>query len=84
MTHFPLPIEGGLKKTGKYCALCRWATGKKVSAQLSRCESCGIHLCVWCFKPFHTLGDLEAEKETLCAEIERRRASGVGAKRAKK
>ena len=65
LPHLPLPIALG----GLTCALCRWATGKKSRAQLSHCEGCNITLCVWCYKPFHTVKNLESKKARLCQEI---------------
>jgi len=54
---------------GKCCSLCRYATGKKYSAQLLTCKDCNVSLCMWCFKPFHTLTDLTKEKRRLCKQI---------------
>jgi len=57
------------KTGGRCCSLCRYATGKKYSAQLLNCSDCKVSLCMWCFKPYHTLIDLTKEKTVLCKQI---------------
>ena len=51
--HLPEPADN--EKRGKCCQLCRYASGKKYSTNISSCSHCNVTLCVWCFKPFHTL-----------------------------
>lgn len=52
-SHLPSPA---LRAEGRTCcALCRWATGKNYSAQLLRCENYNAHLCMWCYKSYHTV-----------------------------
>ena len=63
--HLPVPVKG----VGKCCVLCRWATGNKYTAQLSHCEACATSLCVWCYKIFHTIGDLESQKNKISRAI---------------
>ena len=61
-----LPVPPGKNAN---CALCRWATGIQYRAQIAHCETCGVNLCIWCNKRFHTEPDLGAKKEEICAEI---------------
>ena len=61
---------GRTKDNGITCQLCRWATSKKLSSQLLRCNDCGVNLCAWCFEPFHTAPVFNEEfQESLCTEI---------------
>ena len=69
--HMPEPLET-YEKHGKCCTLCRWATGKKLATMLSKCDTCGAHLCVWHFKLFHTVEDLQAVKGEIADEVEKR------------
>ena len=62
------------KKGGQCCAMCRWATGKKLSAQLLRCPDCQIVLCSWCYSPFHTVAYLDdTMKQKVAREVARRK-----------
>mmetsp|Transcript_15963 Transcript_15963/g.27150 ORF Transcript_15963/g.27150 Transcript_15963/m.27150 type:complete len:228 (+) Transcript_15963:309-992(+) len=68
--HFPKPVDN--EKRGKCCALCRYAAGKKLRANLLCCSRCKVYLCAWCFKSFHTLPSISAAKDNICAEINER------------
>lgn len=68
--HFPKPVDN--EKRGKCCALCRYAAGKKLRANLLCCSRCNVYLCAWCFKSFHTLPSISAAKDNICAEINER------------
>jgi hypothetical protein len=76
--HYPEPVEN--ESRGKCCALCRYATGKKTIACIMNCRKCNVILCLWCFRPFHTLPSISAAKNNICAEINARN----DAKKAKK
>jgi len=65
LSHLPSPVV----RAGDACTLCRWATGNKYRAQISHCDDCNVTLCVWCYKTFHTVEDLEAQKGAMCVEI---------------
>lgn len=68
--HFPKPVDN--EKRGKCCALCRYASGKKLSTNLLSCSRCSVNLCVWCFESFHTLPSISAAKDNICTEINKR------------
>ena len=73
LCHLPVPTEA---KSGQRpaCAMCRWATGNQFRAQVSYCVSCNTVLCVWCYKTFHTVENLEEKKDAIGLEILRRKA----------
>ena len=41
------------------CSLHSWAKNMKKRKQIVKCETCGIHLCVECYKNFHTIQDVD-------------------------
>ena len=66
----PLPhLEGKEYGYGICCYLCRWATGKKYTAQWYYCENCNTVLCFWCNKSWHSVQDLAGVKDVMCREI---------------
>ena len=67
--HMPGPVVKSASGLAPSCALCRWATGKQFREQVSYCESCSTVLCVWCYKRFHTVEDLEGKREDICNGI---------------
>lgn len=71
--HLPEPVDN--EKRGKCCQLCRYASGKKYSTNISSCSHCNVTLCVWCFKPFHTLPSISAAKNDICAGINKRKGA---------
>jgi hypothetical protein len=52
-------------KPDQKCALHRWASGIEYKCQVMMCEDCNVHLCVACFKAFHTVQDIVAQKSSL-------------------
>lgn len=55
------------KSKDPVCSLCRWAGSSKGSDRMESrvrgksigsCDKCGINLCLKCFKPFHTIGNV--------------------------
>ena len=40
------------------CSLHSWAKNMKIRKQIVKCETCDIHLCVECYKNFHTIQDV--------------------------
>ena len=61
------------------CPMCRWAIGKQYRAQASYCKPFSPILCVWRYKSFHTMEDLEEKKEH-CEDILTRKANKGGAR----
>jgi hypothetical protein len=61
--HFPIPQQS----KNAPCSLCRWAMKDETSRDKSRvrgvhvgtCDKCNVSLCLSCFKPFHTISDVE-------------------------
>jgi hypothetical protein len=56
--HMPEPGSDTAK-----CGLHSWGANQRVRAQILKCTTCGVHLCVKCYKPFHTtqeVNDLKA------------------------
>ena len=41
------------------CSLHPWAKNMKKQKQIVKCETCGIYLCVECYKNFHTIQDVD-------------------------
>src|SRR6056300_334243 len=70
LPHFPEPVDN--ENRGKCCALCRYATGKKLRKNIMRCGDCKTILCVFCYKLFHTIPSIWAAKDKLCTEITQR------------
>ena len=63
---------------GRSCQLCRWASGTKNKSHLVKCDDCNVICCVWCWRPFHEVEDLEEIKEDLAAAcFERKPAVAV-------
>ena len=67
--HYPVPSPAN-----KYppCSLCRWALKDGDSrdtrirgASVSTCDKCNVSLCLACFKPFHTLANVEKLKSEV-------------------
>ena len=50
------------------CALHRWL-GIETSAGLVNCMTCGVHLCMKCYRLFHTEPDLLGKKKTTSIKI---------------
>ena len=56
--HDHLPIRGENKVNT--CQLCYWKSKSRVRAQVMKCTTCQIYLCLDCFKPFHEVFNLES------------------------
>jgi hypothetical protein len=52
-------------KPDQKCALHCWASEIEYKCQVMMCEDCKIHLCVACFKAFHTVQGIVAQKSSL-------------------
>jgi ribosomal protein L37AE/L43A len=60
-------------KGGKCCLLCRWATGRKLSAGLLYCGGCEVSLCGGCYKLYHTAPAIDNDlRETLQKKINKK------------
>ena len=40
------------------CSLHSWAENMRIRKQIVKCVTCGIDLCVECYKNFHTIQDV--------------------------
>ena len=59
------------------CQLCRWAGGRNVrsTTDVAICEFCGVCLCLdGCYKTFHKVWNICAERESLCCKIKEQKA----------
>lgn len=61
--HYPIPLP---KNKYPPCSLCRWALkdgssrdNRVQGASVSTCDKCNVYLCLACYKPFHTIMDVE-------------------------
>ena len=55
MCHLPEPDRRTREsRGGKCCILCRWATGRKLSAGLLYCSGCDVNLCDQRYKSYHS------------------------------
>lgn len=70
-TDFHYPILPGINKYSP-CRLCRWALqdGKERhnqchGASISTCDRCTVLLCLSCFKPFHTITNVDKFKPEI-------------------
>ena len=59
-THLPTPVH--LKHS--QCQLHKWAN-KRTRKQVMSCSDCDIPLCVQCYKPFHTVVNLNCIKADI-------------------
>lgn len=68
-SHFPANINYTL--SSPRCQLHTWATNSKVrkKAQVVRCQTCNVHLCIDCFEVFHVTPDLLQIKDKLCKQM---------------
>ena len=53
------------------CSLHSWAKNMKIRKQIVKCETCGIHLCVECYKNFHTIQDVHTLRCSVGTTAER-------------
>jgi len=61
------PVKAATNKQPPRCQLHTWATQSKVrkKADVVRCETCDVYLCIDCFKLFHKTRDIVKEKSKL-------------------
>ena len=55
-----LPIKNDKPKNN--CQLHYWANKQKVRAQLMKCGTCNVTLCITCYKIFHEVAQLKTNK----------------------
>jgi hypothetical protein len=60
-SHYPIQAQGPKVK----CGVHRWCAGIEKRSQVMDCESCGVALCLPCFKLFHETVDLVQKKDSL-------------------
>ena len=64
-THYPVPTINRRVK----CGLHRWCSGLQKRGQVMDCETCGVALCLPCYKLFHETVDLVQMKDSLKKEF---------------
>jgi hypothetical protein len=47
------------------CSLHNWAAKKRTRAQIVKCSTCGINLCLVCFKGFHTIQEVSVLRNSV-------------------
>ena len=52
------------------CQLCWWDCGKKRNAEIVRCETCGVNICVLHYKLYYCSTTLVEDKERINKDIE--------------
>ena len=55
-----LPVNNDKPETN--CQLHWWASKQKIRAQLMKCSTCNVTLCIKCYKIFHEVAQLKATK----------------------
>ena len=58
--HYPIPPSS----TRARCALHRWVDNESLK-QAMKCTTCNVHLCIQCYKLYHTVPDLISIKQHL-------------------
>ena len=58
--HYPIPPSS----TRARCALHRWVDNESLK-QVMKCTTCNVHLCIQCYKLYHTVPDLISIKQHL-------------------
>ena len=59
-THLPTPVHSKHSE----CQLHKWAN-KRTRKQVMSCPDCNLTLCVTCYKPFHTIHNLNSIKADI-------------------
>ena len=59
-THLPTPVHSKHSE----CQLHKWAS-KRTRKQVMTCSDCDVTLCVQCYKPFHTVLNLNCTKADI-------------------
>ena len=66
LVHWPGTAECDRHGNSWPCRLHWWACGNKKQKNVAHCEECNVTLCTGlCYKLFHTVWDLPAEKEHI-------------------
>ena len=68
--HWPCATaQHHIKKSN--CQLHYWATGKRKYSNVAYCKDCRVSLCTdKCYEAFHTVWDIESQKESMRVEME--------------
>ena len=61
LDHLPEPTT---ISSNPRCALHRWV-GIEKKAQIMKCTTCNVNLCLDCYKKFHSVVDLVSIKQSL-------------------
>ena len=59
--HIPLAVS---KKSKARCQLHR-IFGKETQSRMLFCPKCNVHLCAWCYHPYHNVEDLNSIKKDV-------------------
>ena len=59
--HIPLPVS---KNSKARCQLHR-IFGKETQSRMLYCPGCNVHLCAWCYHPYHNVEDLDSIKKDV-------------------
>ena len=62
--HLPHDDVKKIRSKALRCALHRWTDrNAQVKRDVMVCSTCGVALCIWCYKKFHTEPDVEKLRE---------------------
>ena len=56
------------------CSLCRLVDNQKFYTGVICCDICKVHLCIDCFKPFHSISSVKKLKMQVAKNIEERKS----------
>lgn len=68
LDHFPVER----KSKNAECALHKWAAKVRTESQVMLCRTCNLHLCLQCYRLFHTENNLLASKQAYANEFKKR------------
>ena len=68
LDHFPYPSEVGSAR----CGLHRWA-GIETQKTVLLCKTCGVNLCLKCYRLFHITADLLSMRKKINPKYEEKR-----------
>jgi len=57
------------------CSLCRLVDNQKFYTGVVCCDICKVHLCIDCFKPFHSISSVKKLKMQVGKNIEERKSN---------
>jgi hypothetical protein len=66
------------------CALHRWAADLEEKVNVFLCAKCQVHLCVHCFKTFHTQRNLVDKKDEICNALLDKKKKRIPSKQSNK